>query len=970
MQVGTILLGRIKQVNELDLAVSLPNHLTGFVRIDSISEGLSTRLTRLVDGKGDEESVPNLKELYSPGEPVVCRVVAVEGNMASEKKDQKKPRRRRIELSLMVKHSLESEDSIAVGSVLSGEVVSWEDRGWMISFGGKTGKQGFLPFDSGEGIQVGKTVLCTIASAPQPNARIVQLKAAVRATSINLPPAGHSIEAATVGSLVIAQVTEVKESEVHVKFGGGHVGILDKMQMDLAFDEDGDEVSLKQRYKPGMSLTLRIIAVDPKESTAILFSSKQSILDFSTQDVTVAERLGETVKAARIVAIWQNLGITLALEQDDCILTAFAHISRLSDDHVPSRIQAPYKIGSRHDCRLIDFDWFDGVYQASLQPSLLAQPILRFEDLTPGRIVHGRVARKESYGILVHITDHVRAICPVAHLTETGSPAALEKIKEGQRLRFRVLDCHPQDRKATLTRKTGLLADDALPRVLTCLGDARVGDSYDGYVCALADFGALIRFFGDAKGLATVGELSDDFVDRPQELYFVGQVVRARILKVDQEKGELLVSLRKKTGPKRKDAESIKDESSVKPSKKIKVKKETDNDSLKKAKVEKHIEDCSSVQVEEKSNDFKEVKKANSNSVKMTDKESKSKAETKNVKDSNYLELPVVPEMTLDDFVVEKQLTPAESPKNVGKDKKEKSSVVNNISLTEICEEFEKRLLTAPNDSVLWIQYTSTLLKAGETEMARKLLERSLNTISFRSEPDRLAIWTAYLGLEHAFGTQTTLDQVFRRALVAADPRTVYMRLAQVYEDGSLKACPEDRLAALYETMIRKFGGSCKVWIAYLNWMYLRAFHASAEQTTLLASARKLLTKALKALPRRKHVKASCKVAQLEYRYGSVERARSLFEGILANNPKRLDIWSVYLTMEENRMTDASAQQEQQRDHVRRLFERAVHQKHSSKKAKYLFKRFLEFERLHGDEDGVNRVKQLAQRYVEANLAQ
>ena len=40
------------------------------------------------------------------------------------------------------------------------------------------------------------------------------------------------------------------------------------------------------------------------------------------------------------------------------------------------------------------------------------------------------------------------------------------------------------------------------------------------------------------------------------------------------------------------------------------------------------------------------------------------------------------------------------------------------------------------------------------------------------------------------------------------------------------------------------------------------------------------------------------------------------------------------------------------------------------KKMKFLFKRFLEFERSHGDAAGIEHVKQAAREYVEANLAE
>ena len=52
----------------------------------------------------------------------------------------------------------------------------------------------------------------------------------------------------------------------------------------------------------------------------------------------------------------------------------------------------------------------------------------------------------------------------------------------------------------------------------------------------------------------------------------------------------------------------------------------------------------------------------------------------------------------------------------------------------------------------------------------------------------------------------------------------------------------------------------------------------------------------------------ACSGAQLlsaaalaEFRAGGAERGRSIFEGILRNYPKRLDLWSVYLDQARTR---------------------------------------------------------------------
>ena len=95
--------------------------------------------------------------------------------------------------------------------------------------------------------------------------------------------------------------------------------------------------------------------------------------------------------------------------------------------------------------------------------------------------------------------------------------------------------------------------------------------------------------------------------------------------------------------------------------------------------------------------------------------------------------------------------------------------------------------------------------------------------------------------------------------------------------------------------------------------------------------------------------------ALLEIREGSVERGRTMFESILRNYPKRTDIWSTYID-QEIKQGDP--------DRTRSLLERATHLDLNPKSMKFLFKRYLNFEREVGDKQRIEHVKQRAMDYV------
>jgi rRNA biogenesis protein RRP5 len=97
--------------------------------------------------------------------------------------------------------------------------------------------------------------------------------------------------------------------------------------------------------------------------------------------------------------------------------------------------------------------------------------------------------------------------------------------------------------------------------------------------------------------------------------------------------------------------------------------------------------------------------------------------------------------------------------------------------------DFERVLLGSPNSSYLWIQYMSFQLQLSEVEKARDIARRAIRTINFREEQERLNVWIALLNLENVYGTEETVDTLFKEATRANDSKTVHLRLASIFNE-------------------------------------------------------------------------------------------------------------------------------------------------------------------------------------------
>jgi ribosomal protein S1 len=306
----------------------------------------------------------------------------------------------------------------------------------------------------------------------------------------------------------------------------------------------------------------------------------------------------------------------------------------------------------------------------------------------------------------------------------------------------------------------------------------------------------------------------------------------------------------------------------------------------------------------------------------------------------------------------------------------------------ETKEDFERLVLSTPGSSMSWIKYMAWHLSLGEIDAVRRVADRALSTIPYREEAEKLNIWTAWMNLEAQHGTKASLSKIFARALAAADQRSVYTAMLNVLQKGGDERAAE--CDALFATATKKFGSdSISLWNQWASFRFRRGNPEGV--TAVLQSANAVLPKDLQ-------VDLTVQIALLQYRFapgsavetadgfdrgsgvGSAEVGRSMIEVVLSAAPKRLDIWNVYIDAEIRAAQSASISNNSSKSskaakssgkiqtddlkYIRGLFERVIRLPQSSKKMKFLLKRYATFESEHGDERGLARVREVAKEYV------
>jgi rRNA biogenesis protein RRP5 len=273
----------------------------------------------------------------------------------------------------------------------------------------------------------------------------------------------------------------------------------------------------------------------------------------------------------------------------------------------------------------------------------------------------------------------------------------------------------------------------------------------------------------------------------------------------------------------------------------------------------------------------------------------------------------------------------------------------------ETAADFERLIAGNPNASEIWIRYMAWFLSLADIPSARSVANRAFERIEFRQEQEKLNVWTALLTLELKYGDGDSLQACIDRACQQNNPKHVYLRVCELLEkdlESSSSPSALSRADEMFEKMCKKFKSKKQVWIAHMQFLLKH----SRQQ-----DAHKLLKRALMSLPAYKHAETMSKFAQSEFEFGSSERARTVFHGILLKYPKRLDLFLVYLDKEIKHGSIETARAE---------LEKKVHPpeggkvKISDKQMKSLFKKWYGIEEQHGTDKTREHVKNTARAYV------
>ncbi|CAD0081677.1 unnamed protein product [Aureobasidium vineae] len=561
--VGTLVLGQVTDITSRDVALALPNNLTGFIPLTAISEKVNQKIEALLaqadedvkDESEDEDDDLDLRSLFHVGQWLRAIVTSTADEMAVNGLRKSK---KRIELSVDPKQANVGLDTsnLPVHSTLQASVRSVEDHGLVMDLGlDDESVRGFVSkkelgkvFDISK-IHEGQVMLCVVTGKASDNKVIKLAPDFTKIGDINKHCLSDAptIDAFLPGTAVEVLVTESSRGGIATKI----MGMLDATA-DVIHSGAGARVDdVSKKYKIGSKVKARVIctfhSAETKKIGISFLDHVKTFKAFALGSEKKADKIGPSsiVEDAQVVHVEPAMGLFLKLTGSSN--PGFAHISRISEKKIDtlSETIGQYKLESTHRARILGFNPVDAVYNVSLEQKILDQPFLRIEDVEVGQVVKATVMKiilgvKGVTGVLVQLADGIDGLVPEAHMADVKLQHPEKKFREGFPVTARVLTVDPEKNQIRLTLKKTLVNADA--KIWKSYEDINVGDEAPGTIINIKPNGAVVQFYGKVRAWLPVAEMSEAYISDPSQHFRQGQTVMVHAISVDAEANELKVS--------------------------------------------------------------------------------------------------------------------------------------------------------------------------------------------------------------------------------------------------------------------------------------------------------------------------------------------------------------------------------------------------------------------------------------------
>jgi small subunit ribosomal protein S1 len=303
--------------------------------------------------------------------------------------------------------------------------------------------------------------------------------------------------------------------------------------------------------KVGEAISVKVLSFD-KDNEKISLGLKQ-LTENPWDKVAQALKVGSKIHG-KISSI-TDYGLFVEIQKG---IEGLVHISEVSWTDRINDLASKFKVGQDIDVLVVSMDKENRRMSLSIK-QLEKNPWESVaEQFKIGQKIKGTISNITDFGIFVQLMPGIDGLVHISDLSWTehiDHPADI--YQKGQEVEAVILGIDKDSKKISLGIKQ--LSQDPWE---TIEQHYPIGSIVDGVVSKTTNFGAFIKLPIGIEGLVHISELSDQQVDKVEDVLKVGQKVQLRVLNVSKQDRKLGLSLkltpsaREERAPKNEDSEA------------------------------------------------------------------------------------------------------------------------------------------------------------------------------------------------------------------------------------------------------------------------------------------------------------------------------------------------------------------------------------------------------------------------------
>ncbi|MFD1850501.1 30S ribosomal protein S1 [Oceanobacillus bengalensis] len=326
------------------------------------------------------------------------------------------------------------------------------------------------------------------------------------------------------GDTVTGTVVKVEEKQVLVDIGYKTEGILPISELSSLHVEATSDV-----VKEGDSLTLKVKKVEDDE---IVLSKKAVDAESAWEDLEKKyenneifdTEVKEVVKGGLVVDVGVRGFIPASLVETFYVEDFSEYKGKTLSVKIADLNQEQNRIILSH--------------RAVIEAEENQKKDQLLQSIEVGQVIEGTVQRLTNFGAFVDIGG-VDGLVHISQLSHDHVQKASDVVSEGDKINVEILSIDRDNERISLSHKNTLPGPWAnIEEQITR------GDTMDGTVKRLVNFGAFVEVLPGIEGLVHISQIANRHIGTPQEVLEVGQAVKVKVLDVNEKEERISLSIK------------------------------------------------------------------------------------------------------------------------------------------------------------------------------------------------------------------------------------------------------------------------------------------------------------------------------------------------------------------------------------------------------------------------------------------